>query len=216
MKPHIKKILLEVLDYLINFVVIFAIVFGVQAWIIAPFDIFGPSMCDTLNNLKNTCQSGYGEKILLNEFFYKRGDPKRGDIVVFKSPSDNTKYFIKRVIGLPGETIDIKNGEVYLTKKDEKISHKIDESYLNEINKGKTKTYFSNFAHFEVPEDKYFVMGDNRIASTDSRSCFEGTLSLKCQENPESAYIDKENIRGKAMLVWWPIKTAKLLKNPIY
>lgn len=216
MEGKSKKILLWTADLAINIVIIIGLVFVIQTWIIAPFDVSGASMCNTLNIVEDQCQNGYGEKIIINEATYVFGEPVRGDIVVFKAPIEEDKYFIKRIIGLPGDTIEIKNGEVFITQKGSNENIQIEEQYLNENNKGNTKTYFSEFGVFEVPEDKYFVMGDNRNASTDSRSCFAGTIDIDCKQHPEKAFVDRKNIRGKAWLVWWPLPNMRIVDHPEY
>ncbi len=216
MNKKSKKILLWILDLGLNIAIIFGLVLIIQTWIIAPFDVSGASMCDTLNVVDDECQSEYGEKIIINEALYLFNDPQRGDIVVFRTEDEDKKYFIKRVIGLPGETVEIKDGEVYVRMVGEKQSLKLDEPYLNEENRGKTKTYFSDFSVFEVPEGKYFLLGDNRKASTDSRSCFESSLSVDCVETPEKAFVNRDHIRGKAWVVWWPVKNMRLIEKTTY
>lgn len=215
MTDKAKKILLWILDIGLNLLIIFALVFVIQKWIIAPFDVSGSSMCNTLNFIDNECHTGYGEKIIINEAGYAFNDPQRGDIVVFKAPHENPddeeKYFIKRVIGIPGDTVEIKSGSVYVKPQQSDKSIKIEEPYLSEKNSGNTQPYFSNFSVFEVPEGKYFLMGDNRQASTDSRSCFQSSISLDCKQNPEKVFIERKQIRGKAWVVWWPLSTLRLL-----
>jgi len=216
MEAKTKKVLLYILDLFFNIVVIFGLVIVIQKWLIAPFDVSGASMCSTLNVINGECHNGYGEKIIINEASYIGSNPERGDIVVFKAPGNEDKYFIKRIIGLPGETVEIKEGEVYVTKKDEDNSQKLTENYLNEINKNNTKTYFKELSKFTVPEDHYFLLGDNRKESTDSRSCFEGMISIDCMKNPQKAFVPRENIRGKTWIVWWPIQNMRIISHEAY
>ncbi len=210
MKPKIKKILLWILDLSINIVIIIGLVLVIQKWFIAPFDVSGASMCDTLNYVDEECQYGFGEKIIINEAIYLISDPERGDIVVFKTGKDEDKFFIKRIIGLPGEVVEIKNGEVYVE------NEKLEENYLNEKNKGNTQAYFSDLSVFEVPEDHYLVFGDNRKESTDSRSCFSATIIEKCTDTPEKSFIHKDLIRGKAWVVWWPLSNIRTIDKIDY
>lgn len=219
MKEKTKKILLWLLDLGINVAIIFILVLVIQKWIIAPFDVFGASMCDTLNNISGKCTNSYGEKIIINEALYLFNDPERGDIVVFKIEDSEEKYFIKRIIGLPGDTVEIKGGDVYLTLKGTKEKIKLKEDYLNAANRGNTKNHFSGFSIFNVPEDKYFVLGDNRQQSTDSRSCFQSNtanIAITCKDNPEEAFIERKAIRGKAWVVWWPLKNIRTLSKTEY
>jgi len=216
MEAKTKKVLLYILDLFFNIVIIFGLVIIIQKWLIAPFDVYGASMCDTLNSINGECETEYGEKIIINEASYITNEPERGDIVVFKAQATSDKYFIKRIIGLPGETVEIKDGEIYITKKDQKESQKLTENYLNKLNSGKTKTYFKELSKFEVPEDQYFLLGDNRKDSTDSRSCFEGMVSIDCLKNPETAYVSRKNIRGKTWIVWWPLQNMRIIHHENY
>lgn len=213
----IKNLKNIIVDVITNLAIIIVLVLVIQKWIIAPFDVYGSSMCDTLNNLEGECQHQFGEKIIINEIGYELGTPERGEVVVFKAPQeDETRFFIKRVIGLPGDTVEIENGQVYLTKAGSDRRVKLEENYLNEDNKGHTENYISDFNKFKVPEGKYFLMGDNRMASTDSRTCFESGIRLSCRENPERSYISRENIRGKAWVVWWPLNKIRKIDHATY
>lgn len=216
MSQKTKKILLWLADLLANIVVIVILVLVIQKWIIAPFEIQGASMCDNLNFIEGECRSS-GERIIINEALYIVSEPQRGDIVVIKSPNeDEDKFFIKRVIGIPGDTLELKNGYVYITKEGSNTAVRINEPYLNETNQGNTQSHFSTLRVFEVPEDKYFVMGDNRIDSRDSRSCLEGRITSDCAEHKEKAYVDSDNIRGKASIVFWPLQNLRFLEHHRY
>lgn len=216
MNTKAKKVLLWFLDLGINIVIIFALVLIIQKWFIAPFDVSGASMCNTLNYIEGQCENGYGEKIIINEATYLFNSPQRGDIVVFKTDEEEDKYFIKRIIGLPGETVEIKNGDVYITEVGATESYILEENYLNPENQGNTKAYFKDFSVFEVPEGHYFVLGDNRKSSTDSRSCFQSSIVKSCTKMQEKAYVSAELIRGKAWIVWWPTSKIRIIDNPDY
>jgi signal peptidase I len=216
MDKKVKKVLLWFLDIGVNIAIIFLLVLVIQKWLIAPFDVSGASMCDTLNNINGECVRGYGEKIIINEATYIFNDPKRGDIIVFSSNDDVEKYYIKRIIGLPGETVEIKDGEVYVTGQNSKESVKLEEEYLNQYNKGNTNIESATpFSVFEVPENSYFVMGDNRVSSTDSRSCFVDSTNKSC-DDINKAFVSRDQIRGKAWIVWWPIKNIEVIGNAVY
>jgi len=216
MDTKIRKALLWILDLAINIAIIFGLVMIIQKWFIAPFDVSGASMCNTLNFMEGKCINGYGEKIIINEATYIFNQPERGEIVVFKTDEDEDKYFIKRIIGLPGETVKIEDGEVYVTTSDESKTFQLEEDYLNAENKGNTNPYFRDFSVFEVPEDYYFVLGDNRMSSTDSRSCFQSSISKSCKSNGKEAYVPKDLIRGKAWIVWWPLSSLRIIEDPKY
>lgn len=211
MKERNSKILLWLLDIFINLGIIIGLVVVIQTWIIAPFDVSGSSMCNTLNYLDEKCETEFGEKIIINEAIYIWGEPQREDIVVFESPYEKGKYFIKRVIGAPGDEISIKKGYIYLKKAGTDEEIKLEEPYLNDENRGHTEKHYTD--KFLVPENSYFMLGDNRHSSTDSRSCFQSRITPECDIDNPNAFIGKENIRGKAWVVWWPLNTMRILKH---
>jgi signal peptidase I len=129
-----------------------AIVIPVRVLIAQPFVVSGSSMVPTFTN---------GDYLIINELAYRIGDPKRFDVVVFRYPGDTTKFFIKRVIGLPNETVNIKGNDVTIINKDHPEGFKLDQPYVKNLG--------DNNSSYTLKADEYFVMGDNRPASSDSR-----------------------------------------------
>ena len=136
-----------------------------------------------------------GEYILTNKFVYKFGDPERGDVVVFKSPQNPDIDFIKRIIGTPGDHVKLQDNHFY-----------INNQLLNEIYiADELYTYYGNFlkegAEITIPQGYYFVVGDNRPRSSDSR---------------EWGPIEKSAIIGKSQFRYWPLNRAGLVQDPQY
>lgn len=159
-----------------------------------PFQINGQSMADTYYNREFIIVDRLSYRDL--PLFGQIQEVERGDVVVFApGVSKERKYFIKRVIGLPGETLKISNGKVYLKAVGAEDFTLLDESiYLNEENLGKTFVRWENGEKiYKVPENRYFVMGDNRNHSTDSRTCFQ---SCSVRTN----YISPDELIGKVFL----------------
>ncbi|PIQ78193.1 signal peptidase I [Candidatus Peregrinibacteria bacterium CG11_big_fil_rev_8_21_14_0_20_46_8] len=210
-----------VLDIAINIIVIVALVYGVRSYLISPFQVFGPSMCNTLNFIDNECQRSFGEYLIVNKAKYHLGDVARGDIVVFEPPTIagdlHEEYYIKRIIGLPGDTVSIRDGRVFVQPADSDESIQLEEPYLNEQNRNKTLTNGAgrNKTYPPVPEGHYFVMGDNRAQSTDSRTCFEPSSRNAC-DDPHKYFIEKSSISGRSWFILWPFERARILRNPDY
>jgi signal peptidase I len=127
-------------------------------------------------SMENTVMTD--DSIIALRLAYLFEDPARGDIVVFKYPDDESQNYLKRIIGLPGETIEIVDGKVFVD------SVQLEESYLKEVPVG-------SFGPYTVPKDSYFMMGDNRNISEDARYW-------------EHTYVKKEKILGKAVLRYSP------------
>ena len=124
------------------------------------------------------------DRIIASRIEYSFNDPERYDIAVFKFPDDETQCFIKRIIGLPGETVQIVNGVVYVTKTDGQTIQ-LDQSFVTNC------VPTGDYGPFEVPEDCYFMMGDNRNQSWDSRYW-------------EHKYVHRTQIIGKAKFRYYP------------
>ena len=203
-------------EILLNCLVIGALVFLIRSFLIAPFQVFGPSMCDTFNNFNGTCRHTYGEYLIVNKFGYLVGNPQRGDIIVFRPPTNLNEFFIKRVIGLPGETVKLQDGDVYIFNSSNPDGFKLEESYLNAKNRDNTMP-IGGVSNFTVPKDSYFVMGDNRGESSDSRSCFEENLSQKtCGKGDTTPFLPDKNIEGRAEFVLWPLKALRVIPRTTY
>lgn len=138
---------------LVRFAIIaLIIVIPIRIFIAEPFIVSGSSMSPTFEN---------GDYLIVDKISYKIGKPQRDDVVVFRYPNDTTKFFIKRIIGLPNETIDINGSKVTITNGTNTEGFVLDESFI--------KNFANNDTHFELKHDEYFVMGDNRTSSSDSR-----------------------------------------------
>jgi signal peptidase I len=130
----------------------FIIVIPIRLFIAEPFIVSGSSMVPTFTN---------GDYLIVDKISYELGSPQRDDVVVFRYPNDTTKFFIKRIIGLPNETVDIKGNDVTITNSTHTQGFKLDQPFV--------QNPANNDTHFELKSDEYFVMGDNRSASSDSR-----------------------------------------------
>ena len=131
-------------------------------------------------SMENTIMPG--DRFVGNRLAYIKSGANRGDIVVFRYPDNEKEIYVKRVIGLPGETVVIDDGKIYIDGSTEPL----EEDYLKEEWTVATGPYT-----FEVPEDSYFVMGDNRNDSWDARYW-------------TNTYVTKDKILGKALFVYWP------------
>ena len=153
-----------------------------------------------------------GEFIFVNEVLYQFRSPKRGEIVVFRPPTKKT-YYVKRVLGVPGDTVTIEDdGFVYLENEVEGIQKvKLPEDYLSSKNVGMAHSRASK-KEFTVPEGEFLLFGDNRQHSLDARKCFQ---NVGCGKD-DSAFILKKNIVGRAEFVIWPFWTARWLDNHPY
>lgn len=199
-----RGILFHLFDVILNIVIIVAIVAVIRSFIVSPFQIEGNSMVDTLE---------HKEYIVINKFRYLFGSPQRGDIVVFRPETDPSKYYVKRVIGLPGDTIVVRNGYVYL-RDPSKGDIQFNEPYLSQASSGNTYKYPVSSGDtseevFTVPQGHYFVLGDNRQGSLDSRSF----AHVGAHATP---FVPEENIKGSVWFVALPITKIHAFEPPQY
>lgn len=181
----LKKIYAVVIDVMQTFLMAASIFLVIYIFILRPFQVSGDSMYPTFKNK---------EYILTNLIGLRFNNPHKGDVIVFKAPTDNEKDFIKRIIGEPGDSVLLKDGFVYIN------GQKSDESaYLA----SDVRTYGGSFLKdgepITVPKDKFFVMGDNRPYSSDSR---------------EWGLLQSKDVIGVSFFVYWPLNTMRLVKNP--
>ncbi len=156
-----------------------AIILPIRLWLVQPFYVEGASMEPSFYD---------SEYLIINEISYRFEDPERGQVIIFKNPQNTKVYFIKRVIGLPGETIEIKQGNVFINN--ELIEETYIENFSTQSNQPVT-----------LDDDEYFVMGDNRTNSHDSRNI---------------GPIKKQHIIGKVWFRGWPLDRINTFNLPIY
>ena len=202
-----RSILFHVFDVALNIVIIVAIVGIIRTFVVSPFQIEGSSMVQTLEDK---------EYIVINKFRYLFHTPERGDIVVFRPPTDPGKYYVKRVIGVPGDTVVIRDGKVFVRRDGKDVE--LDEPYLSDSNRGSTYRFNSQGGvaasdtseeDFTVPAGEYFLLGDNRKGSLDSRTFpYLGTHL--------SAFVPVRNIKGSVWFVALPVTKIHAFEAPKY
>lgn len=176
-QSNVKLFFLELLK-----LALFAIItiFLVRYFLFKPFYVRGASMEPSFSDK---------EYLIINEISYRFGQPQRGDIVVFRSPLNKKEFFLKRVIGLPGEKLKIKDGTVIIYNEANPAGIILKEDYLAQGVKTQPEVSLI------LGEDKYFVMGDNRLSSLDSRHL---------------GPIGESLIIGKVLLRGWPLDRAQI------
>jgi len=184
-KSLFKKQLYLAWDFLKIVLIAAIIVLPIRYFLFQPFIVKGESMVPTFQS---------GDYLIVDEISYKFGDPQRGDVVVLKYPLDLSQRFIKRIIGLPGETVEVKDGKVYIEKDGKDIT-------LNEKKYLPGLLITDGDIRITLPEGKYFVMGDNRQFSFDSRKW---------------GLLPREDIVGKAVLRVFPITNVTFIASPSY
>jgi signal peptidase I len=186
-KETIKKYLPFVLELIKIAVIAFVIVAPIRYFIFQPFIVSGASMVPNFSS---------GDYLIIDEISYRFSEPQRGDVIVFNASfikGYSGQRFIKRIIGLPGETVDIKNGKVSIIENGK--AKVLDENYLPE----NIKTYGD--VKDTLKTDEYFVLGDNRDYSYDSRMW---------------GVVAKKDIIGKALIRVLPITNFSEVSRPAY
>jgi signal peptidase I len=177
---------LFILDLIKLVIIAFLIVWPIHQYVFQPFLVQGPSMEPNFFSK---------EYLIIEKITYYLHQPQRGDVIVFKSPLNPKDYLIKRIIGLPNEKIILANGEIYIINKENPLGFKLKEEYLY---KG---SYTPGNTTIQLGPDEYFVLGDNRQISLDSRSF---------------GPIKKEAIVGKVFIKGWPLNKLAKFKTPVY
>ncbi len=192
MPEKIKKSVLR--EWVESIVIAFILAMIIRTFVVQAFKIPSGSMRPTLME---------GDIILVNKFIYGAKIPltklrlpkirelKRGDVIVFIYPDNPKKDFIKRLVGLPGDTVEIRNGTIYINEKP------LSEPVFNQF-------FYYNDGNFEkdgykvaVPENNFFVLGDNSRSSQDSRYW---------------GFVPENNVLGKALLIYWPLPRIRIIR----
>jgi len=166
--PETRREILDFFKTVLWFAVIF---FGLRTFVVEGYEIRGNSMEPTLED---------NERLFVLKFTYRFEDVERGDVIVFRYPEDVSRRFIKRVIGLPGDTVEIGGDTVLIN------GQVLQEPYLDE-----DVSRYRKLPKLTVPENCYYVLGDHRSVSSDSRGGW---------------FVPRENIIGKAALRFWPLR----------
>ena len=188
-KAKITEILGSIGSFIYSFTetVLISLVLAIVLYlfIMTPHEVVGNSMHPTYKN---------GEFLMANKISYKFSEPQRGDVVIFKF--SDTQDFIKRIIGIPGDKVMIKDGKIYIN------DELLDESnYLADTVISNGGSYIHEGQTITVNEEQYFVCGDNRTNSSDSR---------------EFGPVDESKIKGKAWIVFFPFNEFRLVQHETY
>ncbi len=177
------KVKREIKEWGESIIIAFILAMVIRTFVVQAFKIPSGSMRPTFLE---------GDRILVNKFIYRFKSPERGDIVVFRYPEDKTKDFVKRLIAKSGETVEIKEGGIYINGNLVQEPHTIREVYY--YNRG---DYGALDQKIKVPPDDYYVLGDNSSSSRDSRYW---------------GFVPKKNLLGKALCIYWPLTRLKAVK----
>lgn len=169
-------------DWLVSIIVAVALAFCIRTFLVEPYMVEGSSMYPTLKN---------HERLLVDKLSYFFTNPQRGEIVVFRFPKDESRDFIKRVIAVGGDSIEMKNGRVFVN------GQELQEQYIYKDDpKGKN---ISSYRKAIVPEGTIFVLGDNRNNSEDSRFADVG-------------FVPHRLVKGRALCAFWPLGSMRVIR----
>jgi signal peptidase I len=180
------------IDWAVTIIGAVAIVLGIKAYVVNPYRIPYSSMEPTLHCARplTGCEERFSDRVLANRFIYHFREPKRGEIVVFKTPARAEAQcgaggtFVKRLVALPGDRFRVENGFVYVN------GRRLSEPYIKSDRRD-TDT----LPERTIPEDRYVMLGDNRQQSCDSRRW---------------GYVPRDNLIGPVFAVYWPPKRIDL------
>jgi signal peptidase I len=193
--PNLSHQQRVVIDWVVTLVAAALIVLAVKAWVVNPYRIPSPSMEPALHCARPEpdCEGDRSDRVLANRFIYHFRDPRRGEIVVFQAPREAERQcdggiFVKRIIGLPGETWSERNGVIYIDNR------RLDEPYIQPNRRDsdtKAMTDIPPAGRLQrIPPDMYLMEGDNRTHSCDSRVW---------------GLVPRDAIIGKVFLTYWPL-----------
>lgn len=180
------------MDFLETIVLAFIIFILVDTFVMQPHVIRGDSMLPNFHT---------GERIFTEKISYRFHDPQRGDVVVFRYPLAPINDYIKRIIGLPGEELEIKDGKITVFNSQHPQGFLLNEPYLAAGTVTQGKAAIPDGVKFKVPEGQYLVMGDNRSESSDSR---------------EWGPVPKANLVGRVFLRYWPPSALSIISGFTY
>lgn len=174
-----KKFGLLVFEVIKVVLISLAIIVPIRLFLVQPFYVEGASMEPNFYDK---------EYLIINEISYRFDSPQRGEVVIFKSPADDRVYYIKRVIALPGEAVEVRSGHIYINNQELK------ESYIGKFSN-------DNQAPVTLGDNQYYLLGDNRTNSHDSR---------------KFGPIDRDRLIGKVWLRGWPVDRINTFNLPMY
>ncbi len=185
MLSFFKKILTLFFDLIESTVVALSIFVIIYLFLVQPHQVTGASMDPTFHD---------GEYILTDKITYRFQEPQRGDVIVFKAPRNPDFDYIKRIIGVPGDTVLISGGAVFVN------GNKLNENYIQSETLILPGQYIKEEQEFKINNNEYFVLGDNRSHSSDSRQW--GT-------------VPKKDIIGRVFFRYWPPNKFGVIKKPL-